>query len=236
MKKNKSIIKVYIDTAEKNFVKKSTMFFKKQNIPHEQKSLEDGDLNIVLKTHDVFCVERKRYDDFASSYITGHLQDQAVRMNKNQKYYAVIIHGGMDDIYRAANYNPALKRIKNKKTIDKMYHRMELIYKCPCFFVDSDVEYFTTVMAISETLAKASGLNMIVKSEISVKKNKPLSILMQAEKIGQKTAELLLKEFGSPKAVLSASRDELLEINGVGDGTVTELKRLKEAYDNGKEI
>lgn len=236
MAKQKSIIKVYIDTAEKDFVKKSIMFFKKQKIPYEEKSLEDGDLRVVLKNHDVFCVERKRYDDFASSYITGHLQDQAVRMNENQKYYAVIIHGSMEDIYRAANFNPALKRIKNKNTIDKMYHRMELIYKCPCFFVDSDIEYFKTVMAISETLAKAGGLTTIVKTEISVKKNKPLSILMQAEKIGQKTAELLLQEFGSPKAVLSASRDELLEINGVGDGTVTELKRLKEAYENGKEI
>ena len=236
MAKKKSIIKVYIDTAEKDFVKKSIMFFKKQKIPYEEKSLEDGDLRVVLKTHDVFCVERKRYDDFASSYITGHLQDQAVRMNENQKYYAVIVHGGMEDIYRAANYNPALKRIKNKNTIDKMYHRMELIYKCPCFFVDSDIEYFKTVMAISETLAKAGGLTTIVKTEVGVKKNKPLSILMQAEKIGQKTAELLLQEFGSPKNVLSASRDELLEINGVGDGTVTELKRLKEAYENGKEI
>lgn len=236
MAKKKSIIKVYIDTAEKDFVKKSVMFFKKQKIPYEEKSLEDGDLRVVLKTHDVFCVERKRYDDFASSYITGHLQDQAVRMNEKQKYYAVIVHGGMEDIYRAANYNPALKRIKNKNTIDKMYHRMELIYKCPCFFVDSDIEYFKTVMAISETLAKAGGLTTIVKTEVGVKKNKPLSILMQAEKIGQKTAELLLQEFGSPKNVLSASRDELLEINGVGDGTVTELKRLKEAYENGKEI
>lgn len=236
MAKKKSIIKVYIDTAEQGFRTKSIAFFKKQKIPYEEKSLEDGDLNIVLKTHDVFCVERKRYDDFVSSYITGHLQDQAVRMNKTQKYYAVIIHGGMEDIYRAANYNPALKRIKNKNSIDKMYHRMELIYKCPCFFVDSDIEYFKTIMAISETLAKAGGLNTIVKTEINVKKNKPLSILMQAEKIGQKTAELLLKEFGSPRAVLEASREDLLEVNGVGDGTVTELKRLKEAYDNGKEI
>ena len=46
---------------------------------------------------------RKRYDDFASSYITGHLQDQAVRMNENQKYYAVIVHGGMEDIYHISD-------------------------------------------------------------------------------------------------------------------------------------
>ena len=235
MKKNKSIIKVYIDSAEKDFVKKSSVFFKKQKIPTEIKSLEDGDLKVVLKNHDVFCVERKRYDDFASSYISGHLQDQAVRMNENEKYYAVIVHGGIEDIYRAANYNPALKRIKSTTTIDKMYHRMELIYKCPCFFVETDIEYFKTVLAISETLAKASGITTMVKTEIGVKKNKPLSLLMQAEKIGQKTAELLLDEFGSPNAVLNASRDELLEINGVGDGTVVELKKLKEAYYDGKE-
>lgn len=236
MVNHKSIIKVYIDTAEQSFVQKSAMFFKKQKIPFEEKSLEDGDLKIVLRTRDVFLVERKRYDDFAASYITGHLQDQAVRMNNTQKYYAVIIHGGMDDIFRAARYNPMLKRIKHQSTIDKMYHRMELLYKCPCFFVDSDIAYFKKVLDISDTLAKANGYSTLVKSEIGVKKSKPLSILMQAEKIGQKTAESLLENFGSPEAVLNASRDDLLEIKGVGDSTIVELKKLKEAYENGKEI
>ena len=78
-KKINPILKVWIDSKEQKFVKKSKMFFDNKKIPNEVKSLEDGDLKILLQTKEVFLIERKRYDDFAKSYIKKHLQDQAIR-------------------------------------------------------------------------------------------------------------------------------------------------------------
>ena len=208
------------------------MFFDNKNIYNEEKSLDDGDLKILLSTKEFFTVERKRYDDFASSYIKKHLQDQAIRMNENCKYYCVLVHGGMEDIYRAANYNPALKKI-NQKSIEKMHQKMEMVYKCPCFFVDNEAQYFNKIIELCNMLVKVNGMNRIVKSSITIEEHPDLSFLMVGNGIGEQTAQNLIDEFGSPKNVLYASREDLMEVNGVGDSTIIKIKELKKVFENG---
>ena len=73
----------------------------------------------------------------------------------------------------------------------------------------------------------------IIKSSIQVKENPDLSMLMAGGGIGQGLAEILINEFGSPKNALYASREELLDINGIGDSTVIKIKELKEVFENG---
>ena len=229
-KKPNPITKVFIDTKEQSFVRKSKLFFDNKHIKNYTKSLDNGDLKILLATKKFFTVERKRYDDFASSYIKQHLQDQAVRMNEDCDFYCVIVHGTMDDIRYASRFNPALKKI-NQNSIDKMYQKMELVYKCPCFFVENDTQYFNKVLELSNMLVKAE--SHIIKSSITVKENPDLSMLMAGSGIGKGVAELLISEFGSPKNALYASRDDLLSINGIGDSTVIKIKELKEVFENG---
>ena len=231
-KKTNPITKVFIDTKEQSFVKKSKLFFDNKHIKNYTKSLDDGDLKILLATKKFFTVERKRYDDFASSYIKQHLQDQAIRMNDNCDFYCVIVHGSMDDIRNAARFNPALQKI-NEKSIEKMHQKIELVYKCPCFFVENDTQYFNKVLELSNMLVKAE--SHIVKSSIVVKENPDLSMLMAGGGIGKGIAELLIDEFGSPKNALYASREDLLAINGIGDSTVVKIKALKEVWENGTE-
>ena len=228
----RTITKVFIDSAEQSFVNKSKVFFDNKHIKNEIRSLDDGDLKILLKTKKFFTVERKRYDDFASSYIIKHLQDQAIRMNENCEFYCVIVHGGMEDIYRSKNFNSRLKYV-NEKTIEKMHQKMELVYKCPCFFVDNDVQYFNKVLELCDMLVKAEGNSHIVKTSITIQEHPELSILMAKEGIGEGVAKNLINEFGSPKNVLYASREDLLSINGIGDSTVVKIKELKEIFENG---
>lgn len=233
-KKNNSILHVSIDSKEQAFVKKSTAFFDNKHIKNTVKSLSDGDLRLTLQGNKKFIVERKRYDDFASSYIKNHLQDQAIRMNENYDFYCCIIHGSMDDIYRAAQYNPSLKRI-SKHAIDKMYNRLELIYKLPCFFVNNDAQYFNKVLELSDIIVKADKAN-IVKTNIQIKEQPDVNLLMAGAGIGEKTAMLLLNEFETPKNVFYASREDLLSLNGIGDSTIAKIKELKEVFENGKKV
>ena len=235
-KKSNAIIKVLVDTKEQSFVKKSMAFFKKKGIYAEEKALEDGDLKILLSTKEFFTVERKRYDDFVSSYIDKkhHLQDQAIRMNENCKHYCCIIHGSFDDIVRASNFNPSLKRVR-ESTVEKIYQKMEMVYKLPCFFVETDAQYFNKVIELSEMLVKASGMNTIVKSSVRIESHPELSMLMSGNNgIGEKTAQILIENFESPQNVLYASRDDLLDIEGIGEGTVLKIKELKEVFESGK--
>lgn len=233
-KEDSPIIKVFVDTAEKDFVKKSMVFFKNKGIYADEKALEDGDLKILLKTKEFFVVERKRYDDFVSSYIgkERHLQDQAVRMNQNCKHYCCIIHGDFGDVQRAAKYNPSLKRVK-ESTVTKIYQKMEMIYKLPCFFVDNEIQYFNKIMELSKMLVKANNINVLSKSTIGIEDRSDLSILMSGGGIGEGTARLLINNFGTPKDAIYASREELLDIKGIGEGTVLKIKELKEVFENG---
>ena len=234
-KKSSPIIKVFIDSSEKSFVKKSKMFIDEKKIYNEIKPLEDGDLKILLQTKEFLTIERKRYDDFVSSYVdkNKHLQDQAIRMNQNCQHYCCIIHGSFDDVVRASRYNPSLKRVK-ESTVTKIHQKMEMVYKLPCFFVETDIQYFQKVYDIAQMLVKASGMNTIVKSSVQVEERPDLSMLMAKRGIGDNIAEVLIDEFGSPKNVLYASRDDLLKIDGVGEGTVLKIKELKEIFENGE--
>lgn len=234
-KETSPIIKVWIDSKEQDFVKKSKLFFDNKKIPNEIKSLKDGDLSILLRTKEVFVVERKRYDDFVQSYIKKHLQDQAIRMNQNYQYYCCIVHGGMEDVYRAAKYNPSLKRIK-QSSVTQMHQKLELIYKLPCFFVDNDAQYFNKIIELSKMLVKSHGVHTLAKTSVQVKEHPELSILMVGNDIGEKTAKLLLSEFKTPQNVFNASREELLQVNGVGDVTVSKIKQLKEVFENGSKV
>ena len=233
-KKNNPIVHAIIDSKEQSLVKKRQAFFDKKGVENEVKALTNGDLKLLLSNGKEFIVERKRYDDFIASYINNHLQDQAIRMNNNYPYYCCIIHGDMDDVRRAGNYNPALKRI-NQRSIEKMHETLELIFKLPCFFVKSEKQYFNKVMSLSNRIIKTDNVNL-VKTNAKIKDRQDLSILMIIPKIGEKMARRLLSEFGSPQNVLNASRDELLKINGVGDTTIAEIKKLKEVFENGNDL
>ena len=233
-KKSNPIVHAIIDSKEQSFVKKSQGFFDKKGIENEVKALSDGDLKLLLSNGKEFIVERKRYDDFVASYINNHLQDQAIRLNNNYPYYCCVIHGDMNDIYRAANYNPALKRIK-PGSVNKMYETLELVYKLPCFFVKNEAQYFNKVMSLSNRIIKSDNVNL-VKTNAKMNNQPELSLLMVAGGIGEKTARLLLNEFGSPQNVLNASRDELLKVSGIGNVTVDEIKKLKEVFENGNDV
>lgn len=234
-KKSNAVLHVSIDSLEpEDFKKKANIFFKNKGIQHAVKRLDEGDLRLTLKGNKKFIVERKRYDDFASSYIKNHLQDQAIRMNKNYDYYCCIIHGDMQDIYRAANFNPALKRIK-QPAIEKMHNKMEVVYKLPCFFVENEAQYFNKVLALAETIVKSDKAN-VVKTKMTLKDEPDVNMLMVGNNIGEKTAKRLLMEFESPKGVFDASREELLAVQDVGDATIASIKMLKEVFENGKKI
>lgn len=223
------IVKAWVDTSEKKMVKKSLAFFNKKGIECEKKPLDDGDVLLLLSNQEYFAIERKSYSDFVQSYIkNSHLQDQAFRMNKKFKNYCCIVHGSIEDLYRIK----ALRRIK-QPAVDKMATKLELIYKLPIFWVDNEVQYLNKIIDLAEMIVKEGGAKIKSKSSVSIKNRPDVDFLMVGDNIGPKTALMLLKKFGTPEKVLNASREEMLEINGVGDGTVSDVKALKKLYEEG---
>lgn len=223
------IVKAWVDASEKKMVKKTLAFFNKKGIECEKKPLENGDVVLLLSNQEYFAVERKSFSDFVQSYIKNdHLQDQAYRLNNNFKNYCCIVHGSIEDLYRIK----ALRRIK-QPAVDKMAAKLEVIYKLPIFWVDNEAQYLNKIMDLAEMIVKEGGAKVKAKSSVSIKNRPDVHILTAGSNIGDKTALLLLKKFGTPQNVLNASREELLSIKGVGDGTVSDIKALKKLFEEG---
>lgn len=228
--KQKQIIKVLIDSREPTRLQnKALTFFKKRGIPAEVHTNKDGDLVFLLKNQEKVFIERKSYSDFVSSYIkNNHIQDQAIRLSE-YNYYACIVHGNIFDLKRVK----ALSRI-NQDSVDKMTINLQLFYKLPIFFVQDDIQYLKLSLLVAETVSKHHGKELeSINLSGGLRSRPDIGILAAQKDIGIKKAEMLLNTFGSPQNVLNASREELLEIKGVGDAMVASIQELKDIFENG---
>ena len=230
---HKFIAKAIVDTREQKMVQKTIAFFKMKGIEVESKPLHDyGDVAILLRTREWLNIERKTIVDFVTSYISGHIQDQCIRMNNSSMHPCIIVYGTLDELKKVSYKYPALKKIK-QSSIDKMARTIEMVYRTPVFFVEKESHYFLEIMNISEILYKKNKDILKNKKSISIKNRPDVALIMQANRVGEKTAILLLKEFKTPEKVLNASREDLLKINGIGDSTIADLRELKRVYYEG---
>ena len=209
--------------------KKALAFFNGRHIISEIQTLKDGDLIFLLQNQEKVYIERKSYPDYVSSYIkNNHIQDQAIRLSE-YNYYACIVHGSIHDLQRIS----ALRRI-TQDSVDKMTANLMLFYKLPIVFVSDEKQYLKLALMIAETVAKHHGRALeTISLNNGVRARPDIKILIAQDNIGLQKAKMLLDEFGSPSAVLNASREELLQIKGVGDSMVSNIKELKQVYENG---
>lgn len=229
MTKKPLVSKVLIDSREQKMANKALSFFKGRHIIAEIQTLKDGDLIFLLQNQEKVYIERKSFSDYVSSYIkNNHIQDQAIRLSE-YNYYACIVHGNIRDLQRVF----ALRRI-SQDSVDKMTANLMLFYKLPIFFVSDEKQYLKLALMIAETVAKHHGKALESMSLSGGMKARPdIKILAAQDNIGFQKAKMLLDEFGSPEAVLNASREDLLKIKGVGNSMVSNIKELKQVYENG---
>ena len=229
---HKYVVKAVVDTREQKFVQKTMAFFKTKDIEVESKALGDfGDVAILLRTKEWVNIERKSISDFVTSYISGHIQDQCIRMNHVSQHPCIIVYGTLSDLKKVSYKYPALKRIK-QTSIDKMVRTLQMVYRTPVFIVEKESHYFLEIMNIAETLSK-NNVDMLKKPSVSIKHRPDVNLIIQANRVGEKTALILLKKFKTPEGVLNASREDLLKINGVGDSTIADIKELKKVFYEG---
>ena len=227
--KKQLVSKVLVDSREQKMAKKALSFFSGRHIIAEIKTLKDGDLVFLLQNQEKVYIERKSFSDYVSSYIkNNHIQDQAIRLSE-YNYYACIVHGNIRDLQRVS----ALRRI-SQDSVDKMTANLMLFYKLPIFFVSDEKQYLKLALMIAETVADHHGKALESMSLSGGMKARPdIKILAAQDNIGFQKAKMLLDEFGSPEAVLNASREDLLKIKGVGNSMVANIKELKQVYENG---
>ena len=85
---------ILIDTRESKLIE----LFEENNIEHDKKQLEIGDIQIIKNDEIILCIERKTIDDLVSSIKDGRYKEQKTRMLSKINYDNIlyIIEGKID--------------------------------------------------------------------------------------------------------------------------------------------
>ncbi len=166
----------------------------------------------------VVGVELKKVGDFVSSLLDGRLLNQIQALKKNFEKSVMIIEGEQN-IFSARNIHA--NAIRGALASIVLGHGVPVLYTKD----EKDTAALLLVMAKREQHKGAT---------YSLHCTKPLSLKNQQEfivsafpSIGRSMAKILLEHFGSIKALVNATEDELRSVKGVG---VTIAKNLVNVF------
>lgn len=152
------------------------------------------------------AVERKAANDFVISLMEGRIFDQLARMAIEHERAVVLIEG---DIYQT-------RSAIAPESLDGALSYISLLSGASLIFSPSVAR--TPYILHRMALHTVHGLGY----EIPLRAAKPKGpaaaryLLEGLPTVGPKAAQALLAHFGWPRAVFSASRDELLAVKGIG--------------------
>jgi ERCC4-type nuclease len=205
-------IKIFVDTRERGS-RIAAMLEKRCAI--EEKQLPVGDYLLSKRV----AVERKTASDFLSSLVDGRLFKQVEELKENFKMPLIIIEGGgLLDSERKIHPN-AIRGALASITLD---------YGVPILRTDNNLETAEMLIAI----AKREQLDKKKNNSLRGRKGKRSSNEMQEymlsglPKINHSKAKALLKHFGTPERVFTATREELMQVEGIGPKLARRIRLL----------
>lgn len=165
------------------------------------------------------CTERKTTDDFLQSIVDGRLFKQLNDMKKNYSHPILIIEG--ETIFnenRKINPN-AIRGALASITID---------LSLPIIWTKNQLETAEMLYII----AKREQIQL--KKSISIRTKRKFKSMNQMQEflvsglplISYEKAKKLLKHFGSPEKIFSASEEELQKVEGIGKKLAKKIKEV----------
>lgn len=193
---------------------------RKKRVNVEMEALGSGDYSINGK----IMVERKTKEDFVQSLITNRLFSQCQKIKKYNEYPLFIIEG---DPYKT-------RHNISKQAVKGAILSVSVAWQIPVLFTESKEETVDVlIMAGHQTeLAKVP----IVRSGYKPKRirNRKLWFVQGLPEVGPLLAIRLLEKHNSIERVINLSRDELIQIKGIGKrkaGQIYEFVRNAEHFD-----
>ncbi len=167
------------------------------------------------------AIERKTARDFISSLYRGRLFDQAKRLANAYTSHGFIIEGDFNDI---------LSDLKSPKIYWGALASLAYDFGSQVFFT-LDHEQTADLLVI---LSKKTGTNMesragpliVKKPKMANARDWQLSIVESLPAIGPRLAEQLLRNFGSVRSIVKASRVELVVKGGIGMGRAAKVQQI----------
>lgn len=211
-------IKIYIDNRERNS-RIANILANKCTI--EEKQLPVGDYLLSKRV----AVERKTADDFISSIADGRLFRQLEELKENFRMPLMIIEGN-----RLFNND----RKMHPNAIRGALASVTLDYGVPIIQTENNLETAEMLIAIAKREQLDRKKNVAVRGRKAKRSANEMQefIISGLPKINRAKAKALLKHFGTPERIFTASREELMEVGGIGPKLAKKIRLLMtKAYE-----
>ncbi len=205
-------VKIYADNREASS-KIITILQKRCAV--EEKQLEVGD---YLLSKNV-CVERKTTQDFLQSLVDGRLFEQLTSLKGNFKNPLMIVEG--DTLfYDERKIHPnAIRGALAAITID---------LNIPILWTRNQLETAEMLFSIAkrEQGEKKKSVALRGKKKAISKNQVQEYIVSGLPKISDEKAKKLLKHFGTPEKIFTASEKDLQAVEGVGEKLARDIRKI----------
>ncbi len=177
------------------------------------KTLPIGDYIVAPET----VVERKSIRDLMSSVFDGRLFDQCARLKEHFDNPIVLMEGNVDEIEEIAD-NPLI--------FYGAISTVVLDFKIPVIPTPNATHTAKLLVSMcsKKDTPKGPYLKKIRKS--SDLERQQLSVLCSLPGIGEKFAVRMLKKFGTPLKVFTATTAELAKVEGLGEARAKKIKKM----------
>ena len=179
----------------------------------EMKTLPIGDYIVAPET----VIERKSIRDLMSSVFDGRLFDQCTRLKEHFEHPIVLMEGNVDEIEEITE-NPLI--------FYGAISTVVLDFKIPVIPTPSATHTAKLLVSMCSRKDSPKGpyLKKIKKS--SDLERQQLSILCSLPGIGEKFAVRMLKKFGTPLKIFTATTAELAKVEGLGEARAKKIKKM----------
>ncbi|NOR77776.1 MAG: DEAD/DEAH box helicase [Methanophagales archaeon] len=198
-------------------------FLQKAGVDLKLQNLEIGDYIVSDKV----CIERKTVTDFLDTLINKrrNLFEQIHRMKNEYEKPLLVIEG--DSIYGQRNVHPNVVRA--------VMASIALDYSVPIIQTRdaADTASLIYVIAKREQMPNKTEVNPHGKKPTASLKEQQEYFVSALSNIGIMTTRKLLAKFKTIERIMAASKEELMEVENVGDKTAEHIKKVFSTEYNG---
>jgi DNA excision repair protein ERCC-4 len=164
-------------------------------------------------------IERKTATDFAQSLIDGRLFRQAKHMSASPLRTAYILEGSVGDWLGLG---------VSREAIQGALVTLTLIFDIPVFRSSGPAESARLIFYIGSQLARLRDLEHPPHRQAKAKRknSRQLRILQGLPGVGPDRAKALLERFKTVRACFSASKAQLMEVEGIGPKTAAAIDHV----------
>ena len=166
------------------------------------------------RTEKRLVFERKTLNDFAISIIDGRLFKQMIRLANSNLKGALILEGSGKDLADTG---------MRREAMQGALITISLILGIPVLRAKDPIETAKLMVYATRQIRSVAG-NALQRPgyQPKSKKNRQLFILLPG--IGRERAIRLLARFGSVEGIITANREELESVNGIGKDTADKVR------------